>query len=76
MPKGGRRWSDKEKEKLKSYWGKFPEKVIAKALGRSVPAIQQQAGKLGIRVSESEPDLELQAKMNAKLEELEATATS
>lgn len=77
MPKkGGRRWTTIENQKLREWWGKVALENIAKALRRSIDAVNQHAYKLGLSKSagqgEAEPDWDMIAEIDRTLEEADA----
>jgi len=58
-----RKWSEREIEVLKEYYGKIPTRDLARVLRRSVDAIQCKASALGLRFPEGSVDEELLKKI-------------
>jgi len=58
-----RRWSEREIEVLKEYYGRIPTRDLARIFNRTVDAVKQQASRLGLRFPEGSVDEELLRKI-------------
>mgnify|MGYP000229835438 CR=1 FL=1 len=58
-----KKWSKREIEVLKKYYGKIPTRDLARILGRSIDAVSHKAGALGLRFPEGSVDEELLKKL-------------
>ncbi|RLI87770.1 MAG: hypothetical protein DRP01_01175 [Archaeoglobales archaeon] len=58
-----RRWSEREIEVLKEYYGRIPTRDLARILSRTVDAVKQKANTLGLRFPEGSVDEELLKKI-------------
>ena len=58
-----KKWSKREIEVLKKYYGRIPTKDLAKIFGRTIDAVQHKASALGLRFPEGSVDEELLRKL-------------